>query len=96
MVRIVILVAILIVVFRWVTGRWPWYYLRQTRSAPDPVDRARMLLGVGKNASPADIRAAHRRRVTQIHPDRGGSAQDVHEADAARDLLLAQTKERLP
>ncbi|MFD1958545.1 hypothetical protein ACFSHP_04480 [Novosphingobium panipatense] len=36
------------------------------------------------------ILEAHRRRVAQVHPDRGGSSEQVHEANAARDLLLSQ------
>jgi DnaJ homolog subfamily C member 19 len=31
---------------------------------------------------------AHRRLIARIHPDRGGSTEQVHEANAARDLLL--------
>jgi hypothetical protein len=29
-----------------------------------------------------------------VHPDRGGSNEAVHEANAARDLLLARLVER--
>jgi len=31
---------------------------------------------------------AHRRLITMVHPDRGGTNEQVHEANAARDLLL--------
>jgi DnaJ family protein C protein 19 len=36
------------------------------------------------------IRAAHRRLIAEIHPDRGGSAEEARRVNAARDLLLAQ------
>ena len=54
------------------------------------VFRARKLLGVSAKASREDILLAHRQLVTLVHPDRGGSNSQVHEANAARDLLLDQ------
>ena len=50
--------------------------------------RARKLLGVSAAASREEILTAHRRLVTMVHPDRGGTDGQVHEANAARDLLL--------
>jgi DnaJ homolog subfamily C member 19 len=49
---------------------------------------ARALLGVEPGASPEDIRAAHRRLVSAVHPDRGGSAELTRRVNAARDRLL--------
>ncbi|MFM6831362.1 MAG: molecular chaperone DnaJ, partial [Novosphingobium sp.] len=37
-----------------------------------------------------------RRLIAQVHPDRGGSNEAVHEANAARDLLLARLSDRRP
>ena len=54
----------------------------------------RTLLGVPPQASRDDIVEAHRRRIAQVHPDRGGSSEAVHEANAARDLLLGRLAER--
>jgi hypothetical protein len=34
-------------------------------------------LGVDANCSPAELRAAWRRRVSKLHPDLGGSAEDT-------------------
>ena len=50
--------------------------------------RARNLLGVAADAPREAIIEAHRRLIAQVHPDRGGSNEAVHEANAARDLLL--------
>ena len=41
-------------------------------------------------ATREEILAAHRRLVGQVHPDRGGSGEAMLEANAARDVLLAQ------
>jgi DnaJ homolog subfamily C member 19 len=49
---------------------------------------ARAILGVGRDADAEAIRAAHRRRVAGVHPDRGGSAELARRVNAARDLLL--------
>lgn len=49
---------------------------------------ARRVLGVRQGAKADEIALAHRRRLSVIHPDRGGSDAEVHEANAARDLLL--------
>ena len=56
---------------------------------PDHAEaQARALLGLSEGASREAILEAHRRRVVQVHPDRGGSNEKVHEANAARDLLI--------
>ncbi|MFC4293646.1 J domain-containing protein [Novosphingobium tardum] len=70
-----------------IAKRWPWELLGgQPRS--DAVERAATLLGVRSDATREDIMEAHRRLVSRVHPDRGGSDSQVHEANAARDLLL--------
>ncbi len=47
-----------------------------------------MLLGTGDNPNREEIIDAHRKLIAMVHPDRGGSNGLVHEANAARDLLL--------
>lgn len=49
---------------------------------------ARSLLGVGAEADDEAIRAAHRRLVNAVHPDKGGSADLTGRINAARDVLL--------
>lgn len=61
-----------------------------------PVDEARALLGVGPEASLADIRAAHRRLIARVHPDAGGSAELAHKVNAARDTLVTELNRRRP
>jgi hypothetical protein len=49
---------------------------------------ARSMLGVGPDASAADIRAAYTRLMQRAHPDKGGSAGLAAQLNAARDRLL--------
>jgi len=58
------------------------------------VAKARALLGVGPDADANMIRAAHRRLIASVHPDRGGTEALAAEINAARDLLLAEPVEK--
>lgn len=49
---------------------------------------ARETLGVSATAGEDEIRAAHRRLVTALHPDKGGSPELTRRINAARDTLL--------
>jgi DnaJ family protein C protein 19 len=71
------------------TGCWPWELLRASAHSPEEA-RARALLGLGKTARREEIIDAHRRLLTRVHPDKGGTGEQVLEANAARDLLLAR------
>jgi hypothetical protein len=87
--KLILLVALGLMAWRMVTGRWPWEPRRvPTRS----VARAHACawVGVSEAASREQIIEAHRRLVAQVHPDRGGTNELVHEANSARDLLLAE------
>ena len=84
--RLLIIALIGLVAYRWITGRWPWQKRISTRA--QALFNARKLLGVDANANKSDIIAAHRRLVAMVHPDRGGSNSQVHEANDARDLLF--------
>jgi hypothetical protein len=92
MVRLLIYLGLACVICKLMTGRWPWVLAGwepgslTARSRAE--DRARTLLGVGSDASRNDILEAHKRLLAIVHPDRGGSNDQVHEANAARDLLL--------
>ena len=69
-----------------------WTYLRpkpRQRLVTDEAE-ARAILGVEMGADADAIRAAHRRLVVGVHPDRGGSAELARRVNAARDLLLEQ------
>jgi hypothetical protein len=62
-------------------------------AAPKPVPsqditQARALLGVAPDADADMIRAAHRRLIASVHPDKGGTEALAAQINAARDLLL--------
>ena len=84
--RLLIFLALGVIVWKMASGRWPWEAKVSTRS--QAVFRARKLLGVRANATRGEIIDAHRRLLAMVHPDRGGTNDQVHEATAARDLLL--------
>ena len=78
---------------RLLTGKWPWELFRtDARSAAE--QRARNLLGVAPAAGRDEIVDAHRKLIARVHPDRGGTSEAVHEANAARDILLARLGEK--
>lgn len=88
MIKLLVLIALAMVAWKMVTGRWLWQ--------PKPASgrsalrqRAQTLLGVQAGAGRREIIEAHRSLVAKVHPDRGGSNELVHEANAARDVLLA-------
>ena len=83
-----LLVFAVVAVLGWklVTGRWPWQAKDSTRR--QALSRARTLLGVRPGGNRQEIIEAHRRLIAMVHPDRGGTNEQVHEANAARDLLL--------
>ena len=80
---------------RWVFGKWPWYFLAAKPTRGQAVFRARKLLAVREGADRTEILDAHRRLIAMVHPDRGGTNGQVHEANAARDLLLDELPDGL-
>lgn len=85
--KLIVLVILACVVCRFAVGRWPWELLKAANRSTDEA-QARAVLGVARDAGADEIAEAHRRLIARIHPDRGGSNEQVHEANAARDLLL--------
>jgi hypothetical protein len=84
-----ILTAVLVAYAGW----WLWQGPKKTHRKIQPEslngeDAARAVLGVPAEASEAEIRAAHRRLINAVHPDRGGSAELTRRVNAARDMLL--------
>ena len=76
---------------------WVWWKRRTApRPAPMPAAEARRLLGIDEGASLADIRAAHRRLISRVHPDAGGSEDLAERVNAARDTLIAEMNRRTP
>ena len=66
-----------------------WLWLRKPKPKPKTGEaEARAILGVGATADADAIRAAHRRLLSAVHPDKGGSADLTQRINAARDTLL--------
>lgn len=60
----------------------------------EAVVEAYALLGLGRDADADAIRAAHRRLIAAVHPDRGGTEALAAKINAARDLLLRQHEKK--
>lgn len=82
MIKFVILVGLAVLAYLYFTGQ-----LAKKRSSLS-VDEARAVLGVTATADVEAVRAAHRRLVSQVHPDKGGTAELTARVNAARDVLL--------
>jgi hypothetical protein len=88
-VKLIVLAFLACLAVKMLAGRWPWeLWGPTTKEAAEK--RARGLLGLAAGASYDEVIDAHRRLLMKVHPDRGGTVDAVHEANAARDLLLAR------
>ncbi|MCY1670571.1 molecular chaperone DnaJ [Novosphingobium sp. SL115] len=95
MAKLLTLILIASLACKLLAGKWPWELLKADgRSANEA--KARALLGISRTAGYDEVIEAHRRLIARVHPDRGGSSEAVHEANAARDLLLARLSDRRP
>ena len=89
MVKLVVFAIIAIAACRMLFHRWPWEMWQASERSQSEA-QARVLLGVDRAASSEEIVAAHRRKLREVHPDKGGSSEAVHAIDRARDVLLEQ------
>ncbi|MBX9814378.1 MAG: hypothetical protein A4S12_12580 [Proteobacteria bacterium SG_bin5] len=85
-----LLIAALIAYAGWRLWHDGWGRARTRVAAREPaaLAEARAVLGLAGDPSEAEIRAAHRRLVAAVHPDRGGSAELTRRINDARDVLL--------
>ena len=93
MLKIAIIAGAVLLFYRWIAGRWPWQPKISTRN--QAIFRARRLLGIEARANRSEVIAAHKRLVAMVHPDKGGTNEQVHEANAARDLLLDELPDEI-
>ena len=56
------------------------------------IKEAAAVLGIGEGASEQEIRDAHKKLISQIHPDRGGTDYLAAKINEARDKLLDSQK----
>ncbi len=83
--RVALLLA-LFAVAAWIL--WPRLARRRFAAKIDDLTEARELLGVGPDATEAEIRHAYRQKMAGAHPDRGGNHTEAARLTAARDRLL--------
>jgi DnaJ family protein C protein 19 len=95
MIKLLTLAILVSLACKLLAGRWPWELLSGDPRSNSEA-KARNLLGVSAKAGHDEVIDAHRRLIAQVHPDRGGSNEAVHEANAARDLLLARLGDNRP
>ena len=89
MLKFAVILLVITLLFRWALGKWPWDFLAGPPTHKQKIAEARKTLGVKRFSTRDDILSAHKRILAEVHPDRGGSSEKVHEANDARDLLLA-------
>ena len=94
MTKLILLAAVISLGCKMLFGRWPWELLGQSPNSAE-IRQAQTLLGLSRSPTRDQVIEAHRRLVAQVHPDRGGSAELVYEANAARDILLDRLGRRL-
>lgn len=58
----------------------------------DPTADYYAILGVGDDATSADIKKAHRARIRDLHPDRGGDSARATAVNVARGVLIDPDK----
>lgn len=77
----------------WLERRFPdWREDFQQKPAPSSSGMTRQealrVLGLDEGATPDEIRAAHKKLMMQMHPDRGGSDYLASKINEAKDVLL--------
>jgi hypothetical protein len=83
MIRLVLFAAVVALVI------WSWRKEASPRGEMSPSEAAR-LLGLSDDADEAAIAEAHKRLISKVHPDAGGSADLAARVNLARDVLLGR------
>ena len=82
-----LLLAVIALMFA-VSARWPRARKASLSENGMSLEQARAMLGVGPDASRADIQAAYTRLMKRVHPDHGGASGLATQLNLARDRLL--------
>lgn len=61
---------------------------RLTPKALMQPEEAASILGVSIDTAPEDVRAAHKKLISQLHPDKGGTDYLAAKINDARDVLI--------
>ncbi|MGE0178647.1 MAG: DnaJ domain-containing protein [Sphingomonas sp.] len=85
--KLAVLLGLVAIVYLW------WRRRAVAASAMRPAE-ARSILQLSDSASAEEVREAHRRLISRVHPDAGGSADLATRVNAARDTLLNELKKR--
>lgn len=84
MFKLLLVAGVIVLLLFWLKGN------QQRRRDFMPVDEARALLGIQEHDDAEAIRAAHRRIISRVHPDSGGTPELARRTNLARDILLAE------
>ena len=88
------MIAKLAVLLGLVAIAWLWWRRRVVVANAMRPAEARAILQLPEQASATDVREAHRRLISKVHPDAGGSADLARRVNTARDTLLEELKRR--
>lgn len=61
---------------------------RQPETSINPIEAARVLLGLPPDYTRAALISAYRQAIAKAHPDKGGAVHDAQALNTARDRLL--------
>ena len=69
-------------------GVWLWRRGQQSIVSGMTLSEAARLLDIPAHANAETIIAAHKRLISRVHPDTGGSAELASRVNQARDVML--------
>ncbi|HEV2568571.1 J domain-containing protein [Sphingomonas sp.] len=84
MFKLLLIAGVIVLLLFWLKGN------QQRQRDVMGLDEARALLGVDEYDDAEAIRAAHRRIISRVHPDSGGTPELARRTNLARDILLAE------
>jgi hypothetical protein len=70
-----------------IMARWPRPLRAPPAAGATSREEAMAILGVGPDATAADIQEAYTRLIRRVHPDQGGASGLAAQVNAARDRL---------